>query len=447
MSAHWTPTSWQTRTVAQDIVYEDKEGLQKALDKLAELPDLVPASEIDQLNQMMAFVAEGNAFLIQGGDCAEAFKDMKPELIKSKQNLLRTQADIIANGLGVPVVPIGRIAGQYSKPRSNPFETLADGRVVNAFRGENVNGMDEDDRTPNPERLLMGYHLAAVAMNVLRSGHQEAGAVNNAVRPSSDVYTSHEALHLPLEAALTHNGYNTGAHMLWIGERTRGLDGAHVEYMRGLKNPVGVKLGPTTCPKELIKVLDVLNPDKITGKNTLITRFGAKKVEQALPALIKAVQASGHKPVWICDPCHGNTVTTASKVKTRIYEDILHEIKMVHKVHLENGSRLGGIHLEETGEEDVTECIECSRTTLDTAKFPEYRTMCDPRLSGLQAKSIVREFCDFAATLDAHAKVSTPIATKGRAPRMSTGASHREALNQVRQINKESLIHSNFTVM
>ena len=268
------------------------------------------------------------------------------------------------------------------------------------FRGENINGHEKTDRTPDPERLCIGYHFAAITLSILRAScNQPRDTINSVIRPSSKIFTSHEALHLPFETVMTRRGYNTSAHMLWIGERTRQLDGAHVEYMRGIRNPVGIKLGPSSIPSQIVELLDILNPQKTTGRNILITRLGVKNVAESLPALIKAVHQSGHTPVWLCDPCHGNTVTTPSKIKTRIMEDVFDELKETHLIHVQEGSYLGGIHLEQTGEDDVTECIERSKTNLDIAVFPEHRSLCDPRLSMSQGKDLVRSYIKFVGEL------------------------------------------------
>lgn len=244
----------------------------------------------------------------------------------------------------------------------------------------------------------MGYHLAAVTMSILRGAGKSEREIAGLIPPSSSVYISHEALNLPLETAMTHYGYNTSAHMLWPGERTRSLDGAHVEYMRGVRNPVGLKIGPTASPSELVELLAMIDAQKTVGKAVIITRLGSHNVENKLPSLLKAVRNSGHEPVWLCDPCHGNTVTTPSNVKTRIVEEMIAEVKATHLVHLEQGSRLGGIHIEQTGE-DVTECIEIDRTTFGEAEFPEYRTLCDPRLSGKQAMNFINSYIDFVRGL------------------------------------------------
>ena len=251
----------------------------------------------------------------------------------------------------------------------------------------------------------MGYHFAAVIMSILRGASKGENEIAGLTPPSSGVYTSHEALNLPLETAMTHHGYNTSAHMLWIGDRTRSLDGAHVEYMRGVRNPIGIKIGPNASPSELVELLSTINPQKAIGKVAIITRLGSHNVEDKLPSLLKAVQDSGHLPVWLCDPCHGNTVTTPSKVKTRIVDEMVAEVKASHMVHLEHGSKLAGIHIEQTGE-DVTECVECDRTSLDEAEFPEYRTLCDPRLSGKQAMNFIDSYIDFVRGLGVRERTS-----------------------------------------
>ena len=246
----------------------------------------------------------------------------------------------------------------------------------------------------------MGYHLAAVTMSILRGASKGERETSMPIFPGSGIFTSHEALNLPLETAMTRYRYNTSAHMVWLGERTKFLNGAHVEYVRGVRNPVGVKIGPNTSPTECVELLWKINPQKAVGKVALITRLGSHNVEHKLPTLIKAVRESGHVPVWLCDPCHGNTVTTPSKVKTRILDEMIAEVKASHMVHLEQASNLGGLHIEQTGE-NVTECVECDRTSLDSAEFPEYRTLCDPRLSGTQARKFIALYVDFVRKLAA----------------------------------------------
>lgn len=253
------------------------------------------------------------------------------------------------------------------------------------------------ERPPDPERLCIGYHLSAATLSMLRaSAGRRNTELDQHILPSSGVYTSHEALHLPFETSMTRYGYNTSAHMLWIGERTRFIDGAHVEYMRGLRNPVGIKIGPDSNPRDIVDVLEVLNPQRIVGKVVLITRLGHRNVNEKLPALIQTTAKFGHFPVWFCDPCHGNTVVTPSKIKTRVVEDILAELKATHIVHLKNGSRLGGIHLEQTGEADITECVDNRKQDLASCKFPEYRSLCDPRLSKQQAEDVVAAYTEFS---------------------------------------------------
>ena len=295
------------------------------------------------------------------------------------------------------------------------------------FRGDNINAVEKTDRSPDPERLCMGYHLAAVTMSILRGASKGEREIAGLIPPSSSVYTSHEALNLPLEAAMTHYGYNTSAHMLWLGERTRSLDGAHVEYMRGVRNPIGIKIGPNASASELVELLSTVNPHKAIGKVALITRLGSHNVKDKLPSLLRAVRDSGHLPVWLCDPCHGNTVTTPSKVKTRIVDEMLSEVKASHLIHLEHGSKLGGIHLEQTGE-DVTECVECDRTSLDVAEFPEYRTLCDPRLSVKQATNFIHSYIDFARDLTSRER--TFHGAKSQAY-MSTGLGEQRPHNGV----------------
>lgn len=381
-SPPWTRHSWQSKPVAQAIEYANKHDLDDVCTQLSTLPNLTTAHEVNTLNALLEQAALGNAFIIQGGDCAEAFSDVNPQTVALKQGLLATQARFLESQLECPVISIGRIAGQYSKPRSKCHERLACGSVVDAFRGDNINAVAKTQRAPDPERLLLGYFYSAATMLMLRMGQTASSELGKRL------FTSHEALHLPLETSLTKGDLNTSAHMLWIGERSRAIDGAHVEYVRGLRNPVGVKLGPTADPEGLVELLDLLDPERRPGRVTLITRFGANKVASSLPALIRAVQRSGHQPVWLCDPMHGNTFTTSSGIKTRSIQTILEEMVAVHMVHLDCGSRLCGLHLEQTGEE-VTECVEVDE---GGEMFDNYRSLCDPRLSGSQAMRLVKSY-------------------------------------------------------
>ncbi|KAL2843605.1 hypothetical protein BJX68DRAFT_270100 [Aspergillus pseudodeflectus] len=385
--ARWTLDSWRDKPAAQAVEYEDPDVLQTVCDTLKHLPPLVSPEEVEAARHDFYNAAVGKAFIIQGGDCAESFLDVRHDIIRRKVELLHEQGRILEAALNKPVLRVGRIAGQFAKPRSNPLETLPSGQVVHAFRGHIINSEDENDRTPDPTRLLAGYFHSAVAHNTLRQ--------LQAARAGPAIFTSHEALHLPYESSLSREDYNLSATTIWLGERTRQLDGAHVEYARGLRNPLGVKIGPSTTPEEIVALLDVLSPDRSPpGKITLITRLGHKRVRSVLPALIRAVQLSGHVPVWMSDPCHGNTFTTADRHKTRRVSDLLHELKDSYAVHRELGSHLGGIHLEQTGDA-VTECLDEVHVTDPEDLAEGYTSLCDPRLSVDQALDVVREFAGF----------------------------------------------------
>lgn len=381
-SPAWSRSSWQNKPVAQAIEYANNAHLGDVCEQLRKLPGVVSRQEVERLNYLLKQAATGKAFIIQGGDCAEAFNDINPETVALKQSLLIDQAAILGEAFGCPIVTIGRIAGQYSKPRSKCQEQLSCGRTVNAFRGDNINSQATMKRSPDPERLLLGYFYAAATMTMLRMGHSPGDEIGRTF------FTSHEALHLPLEESLTRGNLNASAHMLWIGERSRDLDGAHVEYIRGLQNPIGVKLGPNADPEEIAQLLSLLDPQKRPGRVTLITRLGAKNVAPALSLMIRAVQRTGHRPVWLCDPMHGNTFTTATGIKTRSMQTMLEEITASHLSHVGQGSRLCGLHLEQTGEE-VTECVEVGE---HDERFPNYRSLCDPRLSQSQALNLLQRY-------------------------------------------------------
>lgn len=411
----WSSHSWQSKAInAQAVEYHDKSALDKVCRSLQQLPPLVSPAQIEEARELFASAAKGERFILQGGDCAESFEDVQLDIINSKTSLLAEQADIIESRLVLPVTCVGRIAGQYAKPRSNPVETLADGTTVLAFRGHNVNGPGLDQRTPDPDRLLRGYFHSAATLNtvsVFGSQNELVEMTSHAgkdpiTRPTSyprAILTSHEALLLPYESSLTRGRHCSSAAFLWVGERTRQLDGAHVEFLRGLRNPIGIKLSSKASPEELVALLNQLCPDKTgeTGRITLITRLGALNVEAALHPLIKAVQASGHQPVWMCDPCHGNTFTTADgKIKTRCAMTMLEEAQQTYVVHRRSGSRLGGLHIEQTGE-SVTECVEhIASGTGQLSLGVNYRTLCDPRLSREQAILLVARFADYAKTFD-----------------------------------------------
>lgn len=433
----WSPSSWRSRPIRQDVVYPDRGELRSSLAKLASLPPLVQGAEVDRLRRSLADVARGRAFLLQGGDCAESFDDCSAAPIEAKVRVLLQMSLIMVWGARVPVVRIARMAGQYAKPRSSPVEDWG-GREVPSFRGHNVNGFEPDDRTPDPGRLVSAYFHSAATLNHLRgllhSGFADLhaphnwnldwirsdrvrgrytrivdrlldclnfmktiGADGDETLRRADIYTSHEGLILDFEESMTRRVvvgvdgdgdgscyYNLGAHFLWIGDRTRQLDGAHVEYFRGLRNPIGLKVGPSMSPAELVRVLDLLDPAHEPGKVTLISRYGVGRVRDLLPAHIRAVQATEHVVVWSCDPMHGNTHASLSHphLKTRSFADILDELRANLECHAACGSTLNGVHFEMTGEA-VTECEGGSVETSITAEG--YQTYCDPRLNGSQS--------------------------------------------------------------
>ncbi|KAI9674895.1 MAG: Aromatic/aminoadipate aminotransferase 1 [Trizodia sp. TS-e1964] len=439
----WKVDSWKSKPVVQNIEYEDKNREAIALKKLERLPPLVTPVEIVKLKQCLRDVALGKAFLLQGGDCAELFDYCEQNTIDSKIKLMLQMSLVLIWGMNKPVVRIARIAGQFAKPRSKQYETV-NGVHILSFRGDNVNGFALEDRKPDPDRLVSAYFHSTATLNHIRAqlssgfadlhsplnwnlGHVHdsnlqaryasiVASISSSLRfmstvgasPSSletvDLYTSHEGLLLDYEQSLTrylrrpasdeapphlrsqgdHAWYNTSAHFLWIGDRTRQLSHAHVEYFRGIDNPIGLKCGPTLSPPELIALLDILDPHFEPGKVTLITRFGFSHVTKLLPPLIRAVKATRHIVVWQCDPMHGNGITTAGGIKTRRFEDILGEVSHSLRVHHEEGSYLGGVHLELTGEA-VTECVGGSEGLDEGDLGVNYTSYCDPRLNEKQA--------------------------------------------------------------
>ncbi|KAF6227065.1 hypothetical protein HO133_008506 [Letharia lupina] len=457
-SSEWTPSSWTTKPIKQEVVYNDLAKVQKALAKLEQLPPIVTPTEIIKLRKSLRDVALGKAFLLQGGDCAELFDYCEENAIESKIKLLLQMSLVLIWGANRPVVRIARMAGQYAKPRSSPTE-MHEGNEIPSFRGDILNGYAVEDRTPDPARLVSAYYHSAATLNFIRAslasgiadlhspldwelGHvkdekiraqytrivdsiteslqfmRTVGADSSASGLETvDLYTSHEGLLLEYEQSLTRrlkhppshpaflparvssdqqvNGhqesasdgkgwYNTSAHFLWIGDRTRQLTGAHVEYFRGLENPIGIKVGPTMTSPELIALLDVVNPPKDIGKVTLITRYGEHKIASLLPDHIEAVKESGHVVVWQCDPMHGNTKSTPSGVKTRQFSSILSEVSSALRIHREQSSFLGGVHLELTGDA-VTECVGGSEGLTEGDLSVNYTTYCDPRLNEKQS--------------------------------------------------------------
>ncbi len=429
----WHPASWHDQPAAQQPQWPDQASLDQVRKTLADLPPLVFAGEARQLQNQLAEACEGRAFVLQAGDCAESFDDASADNIRDKLKVILQMAVVLAFSAGVPTVKIGRIAGQFAKPRSSSTEVVDDVELP-SFRGHMVNdiGFSENSRTADATRLVHAYNQSASTLNLLRAftkggyadlrqvhvWNQEfiaaspegrryervADGIDAALRFMAacgvsidapelhqvDFYTSHEALVLDYEEALTRQDsitgqwYDCSAHMLWIGERTRQLDGAHVEFMRGIKNPLGCKLGPTASPDEVLELCEVLNPNRVPGRLTLISRMGADKVSDALPPLLAAVRDAGHQVLWECDPMHGNTYTTSGGRKTRHFEDVMAEIDGYFTAHTEAGTWPGGIHVEITGD-DVTECVGGAEAISDDDLERRYETMCDPRLNGAQS--------------------------------------------------------------
>ncbi|WP_405013732.1 class II 3-deoxy-7-phosphoheptulonate synthase [Kitasatospora sp. NBC_01539] len=426
-----TGHSWQSLPAAQQPEWPDQEALRKTLADLASYPPLVFAGECDQLRARLGAVARGEAFLLQGGDCAEAFDGVSAEQIRNKLKTLLQMAAVLTYAASVPVVKVGRIAGQYSKPRSKSTETR-DGVTLPVYRGDSVNGFDftPESRIPDPERLKRMYNASAATLNLVRAfttgGYADlrqvhawnqdfvrnspsgqryerlAREIDNAlafmnacgVAPEEfrtvEFYSSHEALILDYETALTRTDSRTGdlydvsGHMVWIGERTRQLDHAHIEFASRIRNPIGVKLGPTTSVDDALTLIDRLDPDREPGRLTFITRMGAGKVREHLPSLVEKVTASGAQVVWICDPMHGNTFEASSGHKTRRFDDVLDEVKGFFEVHRGLGTHPGGIHVELTGD-DVTECVGGGDEVMVDDLHQRYETACDPRLNRSQS--------------------------------------------------------------
>jgi 3-deoxy-7-phosphoheptulonate synthase len=434
VAQNWTPQSWQDHEARHLPVYDDAGELAQVEQQLGNFPPLVFAGEARDLQAQLAEVAAGRGFLLQGGDCAESFAEFHPNTIRDTFRVILQMAVVLTFASKMPVVKLGRMAGQFAKPRSSPVETI-DGVTLPSYLGDNVNGIEFDPaiRRNDPQRMLRAYSQAAATLNLLRAFagggyanlrqvHQwtldfvgqsrwaerfgdiadrigealdfmEACGVAPETVPqlkSTQFYTSHEALLLPYEQALTRQDsltgdwYDTSAHFLWIGDRTRFSGSAHVEFLRGVGNPIGVKCGPSLDPDELLRLLDVLNPARVPGRMTLISRFGHDKVEAGLPRLVRAVARSGHPVIWSCDPMHGNVVKSDSGYKTRPFERILAEVRGFFAVHRAEGTHAGGIHLEMTGQ-DVTECTGGAVAITDAGLADRYHTHCDPRLNAGQA--------------------------------------------------------------
>ena len=441
--ANWTPDSWRSHEGLQMPEYRDGAALAATEKQLGSYPPLTFAGESRALLSDLAQVQKGEAFLLQGGDCAESFAEFHPNNIRDTFRVLLQMAVVLTFASKLPIVKVGRMAGQFAKPRSAPTETV-DGVELPSYRGDIVNDIafTADGREPDPQRMVQAYNQAAATLNLLRAFAQggyanlhqvhrwtlefmgrspwakkfaetadrigealdfmKACGINAETVPqlkATSFYTSHEALLLPYEQALTRQDsltgqwYDTSAHMLWIGDRTRFDGSAHVEYLRGIGNPIGMKCGPSLEPDALIRLLDTLNPDRVPGRMTLITRYGHDKIEAGLPKLVRAVLREGHPVIWSCDPMHGNVVKAANGLKTRPFERILAEVRGFFAVHRAEGSFGGGIHAEMTGQ-NVTECTGGAVAITDEGLADRYHTHCDPRLNGAQSIELAFEMAD-----------------------------------------------------
>jgi len=433
--AIWSPDSWRTKTALQQPTYRDAAAVRRVLGEIATLPPLVTSWEVLALKQQLAEAQEGQRFVLQGGDCAESFSECTSASITAKLKILLQMSLVLIQGSRKPVTRIGRFAGQYAKPRSEDLETR-DGVSLPAYRGDIVNRspFNAADREPDPQLLLRGYERSALTLNFVRAlvkggfadlHHPEywdlafaensplAGEyhrITSSIAESLqfmesilgvkageldrvDFFTSHEGLHLGYEEALTRRvprregWFNLSAHFPWVGLRTSAVDGAHIEYFRGIVNPIGLKIGATTTPEQLARLVETLNPADEPGRLTLIHRFGVRHLADKLPCLIRAIRRAGRKVLWICDPMHGNTRVTAEGIKTRSFEDIRHELETAFDVHAAEGSYLGGVHIELTGG-DVTECTGGARGLTDHDLKLAYLTEVDPRLNWEQALEI-----------------------------------------------------------
>ncbi|XP_061336558.1 phospho-2-dehydro-3-deoxyheptonate aldolase 2, chloroplastic [Gastrolobium bilobum] len=432
-SGKWSIDSWLSKKALQLPEYPDKDELESVLKTIESFPPIVFAGEARNLEERLAEAAMGNAFILQGGDCAESFKEFSANNIRDTFRLLLQMGVVLMFGGQMPIVKVGRMAGQFAKPRSDPYEEI-NGVKLPSYKGDNINGdvFDEKSRIPDPHRMIRAYCQSAATLNLLRSfatggyaamqrvtqwnldfaenseqgdRYQElANRVDEAlgfmaaagltldhpVMTSTEFWTSHECLLLPYEQSLTRldstSGlyYDCSAHLLWVGERTRQLDGAHVEFLRGIANPLGIKVSNKMDPTELVKLIEILNPQNKAGRIAIIVRMGAENLRVKLPHLIRAVRRSGQIVTWVCDPCHGNTIKAPCGLKTRPFDAILNEVRAFFDVHEQEGSHAGGIHVEMTGQ-NVTECIGGSRTVTFDDLSSRYHTHCDPRLNASQS--------------------------------------------------------------
>ncbi|GAA3775210.1 3-deoxy-7-phosphoheptulonate synthase class II [Microbacterium kribbense] len=421
---------WRTLPIKQQPQWRDADEATAASAEIAAMPPLVFAGEVDQLREKLGRAAAGKAFLLQGGDCAETFAGATADKIRNRIKTVLQMAVVLTYGASVPVIKMGRMAGQFAKPRSSDTETRGD-VTLPAYRGDIVNGYDftEGSRSPDPQRLLRGYHTASATLNLIRAFTQGgfadlrevhswnqgfaknpanqryehlAAEIDRAIKFMQaagadfeelrrvEFYTGHEGLLMDYERPMTRidsrtdTPYNTSAHFLWIGERTRDLDGAHVDYFSRIRNPIGVKLGPTTSPDAALALIDKLDPDREPGRLTFITRMGAGRIRDALPPLLAAVKDAGATPLWVTDPMHGNGITTPTGYKTRRFDDVIDEVRGFFDAHREVGTYPGGIHVELTGD-DVTECLGGSEHIDEDTLATRYESLCDPRLNHMQS--------------------------------------------------------------
>jgi 3-deoxy-7-phosphoheptulonate synthase len=450
----WSPNSWRAKKAKHIPHYQDEEELNDVLFKIAKYPPLVFAGEARMLENKLAEVSNGKAFLLQGGDCAESFSDFHPDNIRDSFKVILQMAVVLTFGAACPIVKVGRIAGQFAKPRSQDVEKIDD-IELESYKGDIINGIEfnEASRNPNPQRLFQAYNQSAATLNLLRAFSQggfanlhkihqwnlsfvehdkaekfkqmskridECLAFMNAcgindknVRQlyETDFFTSHEALLLPYEEALTRidsttgKWYDVSAHMLWVGDRTRQFDGAHIEFVKGIGNPIGIKIGPSINIEELLKIIDIINPDNTAGRISLICRMGADKIMTKLPNVLKSVKKEGKKVVWTCDPMHGNTIKSNSGYKTRPLTNIISEIQQFFQIHRSIGTYPGGVHLEMTGQ-DVTECMGGLQKITDSDLKNRYHTYCDPRLNASQSLELAFLLAEFLKDDDFSSQIS-----------------------------------------
>jgi 3-deoxy-7-phosphoheptulonate synthase len=444
MKENWTPQSWKNKEALHQPSYEDISKLKKVTNRMKKLPPLVFAGEVRELKCELSKCVDGKGFLLQAGDCAESFAEFHPNYIRDTFRVIMQMAVILSFASGVPVIKLGRLAGQFAKPRSSPVEKKGNLELP-SYLGDMINSIDfnKKAREPDPERMIKAYNQAASTQNLLRAfaygGYADlstiqswnldfvkkskqgsnfkalanriseclnfmnaCGVNNHNVRQLSETnfYISHEALLLPYETAFTRvdsttgHWYNVGAHMLWIGDRTRNINGAHVEFCSGISNPIGIKVGPSTDPQELIRVIKKINQKNEKGKITLIIRMGSKKIIETLPPIIRSIRKSKLNVIWSCDPMHANTEKAKSGYKTRVFKNILSEVKSFFKIHESEGSYAGGIHLEMTGQ-NVTECMGGMQKISDKDLSNRYHTHCDPRLNASQSIELAFQIASY----------------------------------------------------